>query len=145
MGAHFINGEFLRDGVFDAGKPEGLLFSKLGGGPDAEWQLVGVWYLIIPGGAQGVTASIPPEGFKGTLDLWHEHYGLCTRAGIISENNTQEGCTADNGNFVGDLRWMMHVWVWPETADNPDGVFTYLNIGLWRQQGNVQGEPLGLE
>lgn len=40
---------------------------------------------------------------------------------------------------------MMHVWVWPETADNPDGVFTYLNAGLFEQQsqGNVQGEPLG--
>ena len=145
MGAHFINGQYLSDGVFDAGKPEGLLFSKLGGGPDAEWQLVGVWYLIIPGGVQGVTASIPPEGFKGTLDLWHEHYGLCTRDGIISENNTQEGCRADSGRWTGDLRWMMHVWVWPESADNPEGVFTYLNENLWRLQGNVQGEPLGLE
>ena len=39
---------------------------------------------------------------------------------------------------------MMHVWVWPETADNVDGVFTYLNYGLFeKQQQNVQGEPLG--
>ncbi len=143
MGAHFLNMEYLTDGIFDPGKPEGLLFSKLGGGQDAEWQLVGVWYLLIPGINEGVTASIPPQGFAGNLDLWHEHYGLCTRGGIISENNTEEGCRADNGRWTGDLRWMMHVWVWPETADNPEGVFTYLNTELWNMQRNVQGEPLG--
>jgi hypothetical protein len=143
MGAHFINPAFLGDGVFDPGRPEGLLFSKLGGGPSGEWQLVGVWYLIPPGAAPGVTETIPPEGFAGNLDLWHEHYGLCTRNGIISENNTREGCLADGGTYRGDLRWMMHVWVWPETADNPEGVFTYLNENLFKLQGLVQGEPLG--
>ena len=143
MGAHFLSMENLLDGVFDAGKPEGLLFSQLGGGQDAEWQLVGVWYLLIPGLNEGVTESIPPQGFAGNLDLWHEHHGLCTRAGIISENNTEESCRADNGNWTGDLRWMMHVWVWPETADNPEGVFTYLNTELYNMQRNVQGEPLG--
>ncbi|HEY8172772.1 MAG TPA: hypothetical protein VIH21_06775, partial [Dehalococcoidia bacterium] len=85
MGAHFINSDYLTDGVFDAGKPEGLLFSRLGD-PSGEWQLVGVWYLLLPGQA-GATVSTPPEGFAGNLDLWHTHYGLCTRAGIISENN----------------------------------------------------------
>ena len=141
MGAHFISQEYLMDGVFDAGKPEGLLFSRLGGGPDAEWQLVGVWYLIMPRVNGGVTETIPPGGFAGNLDLWHAHHGLCTRAGIISENNTAEGCRADNGNFIGDLRWMMHVWVWPETADNPDGVFTYLNGTLFDKQQRVQAGP----
>ncbi len=144
MGAHFINQQYLSDGVFDPGKPEGLLFSKLGN-PNGEWQLVGVWYLLFPGINSGVSATIPPQGFAGNLDLWHAHHGLCTRAGIISENNTTEGCLADNGNFIGDLRWMMHVWVWPETADNSQGVFTYLNQNLYEQQarGNLQGQPLG--
>ncbi|MDP3766638.1 MAG: hypothetical protein U1B78_00830 [Dehalococcoidia bacterium] len=141
MGAHFLNGEYVRDGIFDPAKPEGLLFSKLGGGPDAEWQLVGVWYLLFPGINEGVTESIPPEGFAGNLELWHQHHGLCTRAGIISEDNTAEGCAADNGNFIGDLRWMIHVWLWPENADNPDGVFAYLNADLWRQQQNVRAAP----
>jgi len=140
MGAHFINRQYLTDGVFDPEKPEGLLFSKLGGGPDAEWQLVGVWYLLLPGNG-GATETIPPGGFAGNLDLWHQHYGLCTRAGIISEDNTAEGCAADNGNFIGDLRWMMHVWVWPETADNPEGVFAYLNANLFDKQQRVQAGP----
>ena len=140
MGAHFINAGYLGDGVFDPGKPEGLLFSRLGD-PEGEWQLVGVWYLILPGVNDGITDTIPPEGFAGNLDLWHEHHGLCTRAGIISENNTEEGCRADNGRWQGDLRWMIHAWVWPETADNPEGVFTYLNQNLFDLQQRVQAAP----
>ena len=144
MGAHFISGANLSDGVFDAGKPEGLLFSKLGGGEESDWNLVGVWYLIPPGAAPGVSETIPPVGFAGNLDLWHEHHGLCTRDGIISENNTRDGCLADSGRWMGDLRWMMHVWVWPENADNTEGVFTYLNQELFEKQGDsVSGVPLG--
>ncbi len=142
MGAHFLNREYLTDGVFDAGKPEGLLFSKLGGGEEAEWQLVGVWYLLIPGLTRSVTTTTPPPGFAGNLDLWHAHHGLCTADGAISENNTAEGCASRNGNFIGDIRWMMHVWVWPEGADNPEGVFTYLNANLYEmQQAEVQAAP----
>jgi hypothetical protein len=141
MGAHFISRQNLMDGVFDAGKPEGLLFSKLGGGDDAPWRLVGVWYLLVPGINPGVTDTTPPEGFAGNLDLWHAHRGLCTRAGTISENNSAESCSADNGNFIGDLRWMMHVWVWPEGANNPEGVFTYLNQNLYDMQQNVRAQP----
>ena len=142
MGAHLINREYLVDGVFDAGKPEGLLFSKLGN-PNGEWQMVGVWYLLIPGqGGAGI--DTPPEGFAGNLDLWHQHFGLCTRAGVISENNTQEGCAADNGSWVGDLRWMMHVWVYPESgADNSDGVFVYLNNDLFEKQALAEAPILG--
>ena len=140
MGAHFLNSAYVGDGVFDAGKPEGLLFSQLGD-PSGEWNLVGVWYLLFPGINPGVTDTIPPDGFAGNLDLWHEHHGLCTRDGIISEDNTAEGCAADNGNFIGDLKWMIHTWVWPEVADNPEGVFTYLNANLWNMQQNVRAEP----
>jgi hypothetical protein len=138
MGAHFLNNEYLLDGVFDPAKPEGLLFSRLGN-PEGEWQLVGVWYLLVPGVNPGVTDTTPPEGFAGKLDLWHAHYGLCTRAGVISENNTFEGCQADSGRWIGDLRWMMHVWVHPEVMDNPEGVFVYLNQALWEEQRLAQG------
>ena len=137
MGAHLLNQQYLMDGVFDPGKPEGLLFSKLGGDT---WTLVGVWYLMLPGVNHGVTVTTPPEGFAGNLDLWHQHYGLCTRAGIISENNTKASCDADHGSWTGDLRWMMHAWVVPETADNPLGVFTYLNNNLFRMQ-SVRAAP----
>jgi hypothetical protein len=137
MGAHFLNNQYLTDGVFDAGKPEGLLFSKLGD-PNNDWTLVGVWYLLLPGQG-GATADSPPEGFTGSLDLWHTHHGLCTRAGVISEDNSSESCAADNGNFIGDLRWMMHAWVYPETGvDNSEGVFVYLNSDLFEVQSQAQ-------
>lgn len=138
MGAHFINSQYLGDGVFDPAKPEGLLFSKVGN-PQGDWKLVGVWYLILPGQA-GSSETVPPQGFAGNLDLWHEHHGLCTRAGIISENNTLDGCRADQGAWIGDLRWMMHTWVYPEGADNSQGVFSYLNNDLYmKQQGAFTG------
>ncbi len=137
MGAHFLNQQYLTDGVFDAGKPEGLLFSKLGD-PDNDWALVGVWYLVLPGQG-GATADTPPEGFTGSLDLWHVHHGLCTRAGVISEDNSAASCAEDNGNFIGDLRWMMHAWVYPDTGvDNSEGVFVYLNNDLWEVQSQAQ-------
>ncbi len=139
MGAHFINAGYLYDGVFDAGKPEGLLFSKRGGGADAEWQLVGVWYLLFPGQA-GSSLTIPPEGFAGNLELWHEHVGLCTRNGIISEGNSAASCQGAGDNFIGDIRWMTHVWVWPEGAENYDGVFAYLNQNLWEMQREVRAQ-----
>ncbi len=136
MGAHFINSQYLTDGVFDAGKPEGLLFSKLGD-PDNDWTLVGVWYLLLPGQG-GATVDSPPDGFTGSLDLWHTHHGLCTRAGVISEDNSSESCAADNGNFIGDLRWMMHAWVYPESGvDNSEGVFVYLNSDLLEVQSQA--------
>ncbi len=138
MGAHFLNQSYLTDGKFDPSKPEGLLFSKLGGDT---WTLVGVWFLLLPGVNHGVTATTPPEGFAGNLDLWHQHYGLCTRKGIISENNTKAGCDADGGKWTGDLRWMMHAWVVPETADNPEGVFGYLNNNLFKMQSQVTAKP----
>ena len=137
MGAHFLNTQYLTDGVFDAGKPEGLLFSKLGD-PDNDWTLVGVWYLLLPGQG-GATVDSPPEGFTGSLDLWHTHHGLCTRAGVISEDNSAESCAADSGNFIGDLRWMMHAWVYPEAGvDNSEGVFVYLNSDLFELQSQAQ-------
>ena len=137
MGAHYINSQHLTDGVFDAGKPEGLLFSKLGN-PDKDWTLVGVWYLLLPGQG-GATVDSPPDGFTGSLDLWHSHHGLCTRAGVISENNSAESCSADNGSFIGDLRWMMHAWVYPEAGvDNSEGVFVYLNSDLFEVQSQAQ-------
>lgn len=133
MGEHYLNYDYVRDGIFDPAKPEGLLFSKVDGGPE---KLVGVWFLQIPG-IGGVKKDIAPVGFAGDLDLWHAHTGLClTGFSSASEGETKESCTAKGGNFTPDLRWMMHVWVSP-SQDNPDGVFAYLNNDLWAKQQAV--------
>jgi hypothetical protein len=139
MGMHFLNFEYVRDGVFDPSKPEGLLFSQIDGGAP---KLVGVWYLLIPG-IGGVTREVEPAGFAGDLDLWHAHVGLCL-VGLegASEGETRESCAAKGGRFTADLRWMMHVWVTPETTENPDGVFAYLNGDLYSKQA-AQKEAAG--
>jgi hypothetical protein len=131
MGEHFLNYDLVKEGVFDPAHPQGLLFSKIG--PNGEEQLVGVWFLLLPG-INGVTRDADPAGFASNLDLWHAHVGLCLVAlSGASEGETKESCTAKGGSYTADLRWMMHVWVAPN-QENPDGVFAYLNNDLWAKQ-----------
>lgn len=131
MGEHYLNFDYVKDGVFDPSRPEGLLFSKIDSG---EEKLVGVWFLQIPG-LGGVTRDTEPAGFASNLDLWHAHVGLClVGTSSASEGETKDSCTAKGGNFTPDLRWMMHVWVTPETTENPDGMFAYLNSDLFNKQ-----------
>lgn len=131
MGEHYLNMDLVRKGIFDPARPQGLLFSKVDGGPE---KLVGVWFLLIPG-INGITRDVQPAGFAGNLDFWHSHPGLCL-VGVsgASENETRESCTAKGGSFTADLRWMLHVWVAPETTENPDGVLAYLNSDLNAKQ-----------
>ena len=131
MGEHYLNFDYVKDGEFDPSKPEGLLFSQIDGG---EKKLVGVWFLLVPG-IGGVTRDTEPTGFVSSLDLWHAHTGLCL-VGFkgASEGETNESCVAKGGKFTADLRWMMHVWVTPETTENPEGVFAYLNSDLFEKQ-----------
>ena len=144
MGEHYLNYDFVRSGKFDPAHPQGLLFSKIDGG---EEKLVGVWFLLIPG-LGGNTRDVEPAGFAGNLDLWHAHTGLCL-VGLkgASEGETRESCSAKGGSFTADLRWMMHVWVTPETTENPAGVFAYLNNDLFQKQQAVAkaaGAPSGV-
>jgi hypothetical protein len=130
MGEHWISNAYIGDGVFDASKPEGLLFSTV----DGERKLVGVWFLQIPG-IGAVKPDVEPAGFTSDFDLWHAHIGLCiVRLQGASEGETRESCEAKGGRFTADLRWMMHVWVAPEATENPRGVFGYLNGDLYKKQ-----------
>lgn len=139
MGEHWLNTQYVTDGVFDPDKPEGLLFSTI----DGEKKLVGVWFLQIPG-IGGVSREVEPVGFAGDLDLWHAHIGLCiVQLQGASEGETRESCEAKNGRFTADLRWMMHVWVTPETTENADGFFAYLNSDLWEKQQAQQQRAAG--
>jgi len=130
MGEHWLSREYLTDGVFDASKPEGLLFSTI----DGERKLVGVWFLQIPG-IGDVKPDVEPAGFTSSFDLWHAHIGLCiVKLQGASEGETRESCEAKGGNFTADLRWMMHVWVAPDAVENSRGVFGYLNGDLYKKQ-----------
>lgn len=131
MGQHYLNYDLVRDGTFDPSHPEGLLFSKIDGG---EEKLVGVWYLQVPG-IGGVRRDVEPVGFSSDLDLWHAHTGLCL-VGLsgASEGQTRDECEEKGGRFTADLRWMMHLWVSPETTENPAGIMAYLNNDLYEKQ-----------
>lgn len=131
MGEHYLNYDYVKSGKFDPEHPQGLLFSKIDG---SEEKLVGVWFLLVPG-LGGITRDKEPAGFTGNLDLWHAHTGLCLGGkNGASEGQTKESCKETGGNFTADLRWMMHVWVTPETTENPEGVFAYLNGDLFNKQ-----------
>jgi hypothetical protein len=138
MGEHYLNFDLVRKGVFDPAHPQGLLFSRIG--PGGQEQLVGIWFLLVPG-INGITSALQPNGFAGNLDLWHAHVGLCL-IGLsgASEGETAASCTAKGGTFTADLRWMMHVWVAP-LQDNPDGVFAYLNNDLFLAQQAASKSP----
>ena len=137
MGEHYLNLNYVKTGIFDPSKPQGLLFSKIDSG---EEKLVGVWFLLVPGTGNN-KRDVEPTGFAGNLDLWHAHIGLCL-VGIsgASEGETRESCQAKGGSFTSDLRWMMHVWVAP-VQDNPDGVFAYLNNDLYQKQVAAKDAP----
>jgi hypothetical protein len=139
MGAHYLNMQFLSDGVFDPLRPEGLLFSRV---DESEPKLVGVWFLQLPGSG-GSTVTSPPEGFASDLDLWHGHDGICyVGLEAVSEDVAQESCEERGGLYIGDQRWMLHVWVTPAGSENPDGVFAYLNPELSERQ--VEAVPVGV-
>jgi hypothetical protein len=137
MGAHYLNLEYLADGIFDPARPEGLLFSDIGGG---QRELVGVWFLQLPG-SDGATETRPPPGFSSDLDLWHGHEGICYVGTVaVAEGVSESTCKAREGLYIGDQRWMMHVWV-SASVENPNGVFAYVNDALAVQQ--VSALPLG--
>ncbi len=137
MGEHWINIDYLADNVFDPARPEGLLFSKI---DDGEARLVGVWFLQLPGSG-GATTTAAPEGFAGDLDVWHGHAGVCLNQTSASEAADEAGCKAIGGLYVKEARWMMHVWVAPDVAENSNGFFAYLNQDLAAKQ--VASVPLG--
>jgi hypothetical protein len=126
MGEHWINGQYLTDGVFDPSKPEGLLFSTV----DGVHQVVGVWFLQLPG-VGDVSATTEPRGFTGDFDQWHAHVGLCVvGTQEAKEGESRDACLAKGGDYTADLRWMLHVWVAPEAAENSRSVVAYLNAEL---------------
>ena len=139
MGEHWLNYGVIKSGKFDPSRPSGLLFSKIDN--SGTEQLVGVWYLMVPGFG-GVVADAPPSNtWAGNLALWHEHDGLCL-VGLTgaSEGETLESCKAKGGSYTASLKWMMHVWVAP-LQENPDGIFAYLNNDLLAKQQAASNQP----
>lgn len=65
MGYHFVNWDFINDGVFNMEEPEAVLFACA---PSGELESVGVEYLVP---IQNLDNPEPaPEGFTGNADEW---------------------------------------------------------------------------
>lgn len=58
----------------------------------------------------------PPEGFTGSLDVWHRHRVVCEVADRIETGDrnpdlTVASCEADSGRVLTVGAWMLHAWV----------------------------------
>ncbi len=95
----------LIDKPFDPAAPSMLLFDMRGTDP----VLVGFSYWL--------RADLPPTGFAGANDHWHQHSGLCIVNGWVDREEV-EGPNLCAGSYLGgrDL-WMLHAWVAPGFAN----------------------------
>ena len=134
IGAHYVNGANMTDGVLDPSKPEILLYG--GNGPDAP--LVGVSYI------QFAPAGQAPEGFAGPNDVWHFHAALCYVGGIVvpvgGDDVREENCAKVGGRIregaANAQMWMMHAWVVPGW-ESPWGLFSGENPDLTLAVGEL--------
>lgn len=111
IAAHFIRGEYQRDGrEMDPEHPEVLLYTKR---LDGQWKLVGAMFM-----AEKMTEE--PPNYFGPLDAWHYHSNLCFTAGAGVRTVTARSECA-NGLFVARTAWQLHVW----TVPGGNGVFAH--------------------
>ena len=119
IGAHYINFSIM-DGTFDISQPEMLLYD----GTEPTSRIVGLSYYLF--------SDAVPTPFSGPNDVWHQHIGLCMKAGVVvgGEATTVEECTR-RGGVKADANngYMVHAWVVPGW-DSPQGVFSPEHIGL---------------
>jgi hypothetical protein len=104
QGIHFVDPNRLT-GPFDPDRPNYLLYN--GTAPTAN--LAGMMWLVESG-------ALPPAGFPGANDHWHNHGPLCYKAGatpfILGESMSNALCTSLGGvNTDFSSQWMVHVWL----------------------------------
>jgi hypothetical protein len=120
-----------------------------GAGPDAN--LVGFSYVVRS--PQG-----PPEGFAGSSDHWHQHYGICFANGRLIGSDIPSGgdCSVlglmtsaapeqlQSDLLAGTDLWMLHAWVLADHP-NPDGRFVTSNPAVQCPQCTpwLPGQELG--
>ena len=104
VGVHFVNWELI-DKPFDPAAPSMLLFDMSGADP------------VLAGFSYWLRSDVPPAGFAGANDHWHQHSGLCIVNGWVDREEV-EGPSLCGGSYLGgrDL-WMLHAWVAPGFAN----------------------------
>jgi hypothetical protein len=119
VGTHWTNWHLI-DAPFDPTRPAMLLYAPHLG----RTQLVGFSYWVRTSKPAG------PEGFAGTADRWHRHFGLCfDRTGMLQRENVRSPALCDGVYINGADMWMLHAWIEPG-AGNVWGLFAALNPQL---------------
>jgi hypothetical protein len=116
QGIHFADPNRL-NGPFDPNHPNWLMYN--GTAPTA--RLAGMMFLVQSG-------SLPPAGFPGGNDHWHNHDVLCIDADaepfVIAEHVSDAYCTALGGvNTDYRTTWMVHAWLPTYAGWEPTDIF----------------------
>jgi hypothetical protein len=96
MGVHYVNAEYLKDGVIDIAKPEAVMYEPM---PDGTMALVAVEYIAFKGPAalEGQLFNILTEPNRYGLDTFYELHVWAWRpnpAGNFADNNMNVSCAA---------------------------------------------------
>jgi hypothetical protein len=99
MGVHYVNGEFLKDGVVDIAKPEAVMYEPTA---DGKMDLVAVEYIAFKGPAalDGHLFNFVTEPNRYGLDKFYELHVWAWRpnpTGAFADNNPNVSCDAMHG------------------------------------------------
>lgn len=125
VGAHYLKWTLV-DQPFDPAAPSMLLFETIGAG--TEPKLVGYSYWM--------SSTEEPEGFAGSGDTWHQHYGLCFVNGWLRSENQLDRTECAGDWINGSDLWMLHAWVVPDFP-NADGIFADVNMAICPRRTSV--------
>ena len=114
QGIHF-EAPWPGGGPFDPRRPRFLLYD----GTEPDSRLAGMMFLQ--------RGELPPAGFPGDNDHWHNHPSLCfnrPRTFVLGEHLSVDECAAQGGVTVdsSDL-WMVHVWLPVYAGWEADDIF----------------------
>jgi hypothetical protein len=122
MGEHWVNGELVVRGEFDAARPAILTYATIRG----ERTLTGAVYAIAIGPGQKVPDALPGAH-------WHDHVGSIDEESLLFGHDAMPGGAGDSVRLV-----VMHAWVWVE---NPAGTFATDNWSLPFARVGAQAPP----
>lgn len=99
MGVHYVNGNFLKDGVVDIAKPEAVMYEPTA---DGKMHLVAVEYIAFKGPAalNGHLFNFVTEPNRYGLDKFYELHVWAWRpnpSGAFADNNPNVSCDAMHG------------------------------------------------
>ena len=96
MGIHYVNGEYLNDGVIDVSKPEAVMYEPQ---PDGSLELIGVEYITFTGPAnlEGHLFNFVGAPNRYGLDPFYELHVWAWRhnpSGTFTDMNPDVSCEA---------------------------------------------------